>query len=91
MTNATPNRAPVIASGGITAPIEVAPKNANSKVAPTVIPVFISPIAIPTIKPTIIGCDIKFLPPAYSTTHNTNVITPNNIAVPMSCSPFRSS
>ena len=47
--------APEVLSGGLLAPIGTAPRKINSKVAPTIIPVFKSPNTNPTKGATIIG------------------------------------
>ena len=66
IVKAVPNTVPEIISGGILAPIEKAPINANSKVAPNVTPVGISPSTTPVKAPITNGLDNKLVPNKYS-------------------------
>ena len=66
IANAVPKTVPEIISGGILAPIENAPMNASSKVAPNITPVGISPITTPVNAPITIGLESKLVPNKYS-------------------------
>ena len=79
IANAVPKTVPEIISGGIDAPIENAPINANSNVAPKATPVGISPITIPVNAPITNGLDKQLVPNKYSAFTSIE-INPNNIA-----------